>query len=362
MCGTNDVGYSTGIYDAELQAILRALIDTPVTCHMTIHTDNKSAVTSITHPPATPRGLLRRSGRQWLALIEKKIKEREKEKSKTNIVYVPAHTDQDTKECVGNRCADILAKRAATIHIPCTDIQIEQGDPFVCIWDEGRVMTADPRSTALKRLIRMMKEQWTNSNTQSAYSHDAIGSHELWQWATRHGTLFTGFVMKAITNVLHWKNRGYTHDCPYPHGRSTDKKKPASIAHIIECKTFEQQRREITKEMIAVVARYSPNTEYNRRYPREWKRRMERDQKWDFTHLIRHWGITRQERKHKGPDVWLEAAAFGAFQQRRVHAAMIGSDASKEQIQFMINDIRMLLVRGMHAMWRRACDTDPVVH
>src|SRR5688500_10517980 len=67
--GTNDTDYSTGIYDAELQAILRALIAVPVSCPITIYADNQAAKYAIASPPTTARALYRRSGRTWLNII-----------------------------------------------------------------------------------------------------------------------------------------------------------------------------------------------------------------------------------------------------------------------------------------------------
>jgi len=217
MSGSNDPKFSVGIYDAELQAILRALMAVPVHRHVTIHTDNQAAISAITSPPMEARQLLRRSGRQWLSLITLTI---------TDIVYVPAHTNSKTKQCVGNRCADVLAKRAATTRVHASTIPIETGDPYATVRDKrghegndkGMVITTDIRRAALKRLYGNMRKQWISSNTQSAYSHECIGGSELWQWASIHGGSYTGFVMRAITNVLHWKNCAYTHDCIHRKG------------------------------------------------------------------------------------------------------------------------------------------------
>src|SRR3984957_8619382 len=77
-----------------------------------IYSDNKASVSAITDPPITPRALLRRSGRPWLALIAQIIKRKTDKGAKVNIIHVKAHTDSKNKESAGNRCADLLAKRA----------------------------------------------------------------------------------------------------------------------------------------------------------------------------------------------------------------------------------------------------------
>ena len=53
--GSNATSYSVGIYDAELQAILRALIAVPVQRGITVYTDSKTAVQAIHHPPVDTR-------------------------------------------------------------------------------------------------------------------------------------------------------------------------------------------------------------------------------------------------------------------------------------------------------------------
>ena len=119
MCGTNDMGFSTGIYDAELHAILRALIAVPVSQSIIIHSDNKSAVSAISRSTVgmSQRELFRRSARQWLNMIACIIGRKHEAGAKVEIRHVQAHTESDSKESVGNRCADLLAKHTITTYI-----------------------------------------------------------------------------------------------------------------------------------------------------------------------------------------------------------------------------------------------------
>jgi ribonuclease HI len=366
MSGSNDPKFSVGIYDAELQAILRALMAVPVHRHVTIHTDNQAAISAITSPPMEARQLLRRSGRQWLSLITQTISERTRAMGHTDIVYVPAHTNSKTKQCVGNRCADVLAKRAATTRVHASTIPIETGDPYATVRDKrghegndkGMVITTDIRRAALKRLYGNMRKQWISSNTQSAYSHECIGGSELWQWASIHGGSYTGFVMRAITNVLHWKNCAYTHDCIHRKG-SKEAKEPASIAHMIKCDKYQKTRTDMAKAVIAIVHRYCQDDNYKRKYPTEWKKRVERNTGWDIRNLLRHWKVVHEER-HTHRDVWLEAAMVGAFQRTNIHTAMYGSDVQKEEVDKMVIELRYALVKGMHSIWKDICEKDLV--
>ena len=123
---------STSIYDAELEAIARALMSVSASHHIRIHCDSQSVVKAIhrslhnvkemnnTNEAAVvvwlnDRHHLRSAGRPWLHLIIKLILIRQRCGSTTNIEWTRAHTDGNSVVDIGNRCADEYAKRSLVV-------------------------------------------------------------------------------------------------------------------------------------------------------------------------------------------------------------------------------------------------------
>jgi len=351
MCGANDKGYSTGIYDAELQAILRALIAVPLSWPITIYSDNKSAVTAISRPSnnATQRSLMRRGGRPWLAMIDNVIGRKHATGAHVDIRHVHAHTRSSAKESVGNRCADLLAKRATIKDTKCSYLPIENGDGHVTIREEksvdhkgkARVVTQDIRKSARECMTRRMQQQWTRSNTQSAYSGYTVGVRELWKWSITYNSIHTAWILKAITNILHWRTCGVARACPHHEEKDNE---AASIKHITVCEAYIEQRREMADQLIQLVECNSSDAEYGQRFPAKWRKMINKEKHKDVRHILYDWGIFQEG--DGVPNSEMESTMFGAFCSANVHRAMTGSGAPKQQVEDMVRKMRVL-VHGM---------------
>jgi len=128
---------------------------------------------------------------------------------------------------------------------------------------------------------------------------------------------------------------------------------------MIKCDKYQKTRTDMVKAVIAIVHRYCQDDNYKRKYPTEWKKRVERNTGWDIRNLLRHWKVVHEER-HTHRDVWLEAAMVGAFQRTNIHTAMYGSDVQKEEVDKMVIELRYALVKGMHSIWKDICEKDLV--
>ena len=210
-----------GVFDAELQAIARALVAVPVTCNLIIHTDSESAIKAIERfrTGLTVRQRQRTSGRQWLSFIIKVLRERDRAAASTNIQWVGAHSDDFTMVHIGNRCADELAKRASslelrrsqrdsTVHLP-----LEQEDPWVSLRflpardDEkaGRLVTGDPRKVCMRQLRNGAAARWRDSRTQSMFSGEDADTRALWSHVAVHRPRLCRLTLLILTNTIHWR-------------------------------------------------------------------------------------------------------------------------------------------------------------
>ena len=171
-----------GVFDAELQAIARALMLVAVTTSVHILSDSASAIDANTRYRSNGkiRSRLRSPGRQWLSLISRILDERTRCCSTSTLTWIPAHTSTSSWSHVGNRCADEVAKRfcspraASPNHIP-----LDQHDVWLSLYEcdqgtRGRLVTTDPRSACRNRCKSICNTKWTLSETQSTWSHPDV--------------------------------------------------------------------------------------------------------------------------------------------------------------------------------------------
>jgi hypothetical protein len=226
------------------------------------------------------------------------------------------------------------------------------------------------------------------SKSQFRYSGERIGSNELWQWTMKRGMARAGWVLRALSDTLHWRtpspNSGdtgpnaYVRICPYHFGFIQH----ATIGHILTCTTRpyngacatsirlrDQLTMDVTTRVIARIDSACMNDTYRKKHMEKWlKKANGKSVNWNVRHLLHEWGIARStdddsKRSDSSHQDWsrqarLESMLFGGFRKQEVVKCMNGSGASKDEIESLVVDLRRLLLEWAHAMWENVCADD----
>ena len=104
----------SGVFDAELQAIVRVLLVVPVQRNVIIYSDSRSSIDAINawQTEVRCRSRLRMAGRPLLRISCLRAKHA-KAHSSVTFEWVRAHSDTVSLAHAGNRIADFTAKRFA---------------------------------------------------------------------------------------------------------------------------------------------------------------------------------------------------------------------------------------------------------
>ena len=246
--------FCASVFDAELEAIARALTSLPITCSAAIYTDCVSAIAAIRRYAActSARARLRTSGRQWLSLINRMLDRRTFAGAATTMEWVQAHSGLATCVHVGNRCADELAKRAsANVASAVSSFPLEQEDEWLSMFHcDGKVrklVTGDPRSFCTERARARALDAWRSSRTQAAFSTPDVGYRELWDCISTHRPTLASEVLLFLTDTCHWRRRA---DGGVVEVRCRLCDCVCSIRHLLCCPAGQQRRADAA---IAVV-------------------------------------------------------------------------------------------------------------
>jgi len=229
LSGRTSTSFANGIYDAELEAVARALLSVAATNHVHIHCDSQSVVAAIKRARANckqvnvnvsldvecinvvewynDRQHLRSAGRNWLHLIVRIMYVRQRYGGRTRIGWVRAHTGGSSAIEVGNRCADEFAKRAAKHDEKVQRIPIEVEDAYVTMIDKPskNVITSDCRRECQRRFQVQNTTGWSKSHSQSRFSHPLISSKLLFTTVSRLRPSLCGFVIRVLADIVQWR-------------------------------------------------------------------------------------------------------------------------------------------------------------
>ena len=322
-----------GNYDAELQAIARALTVVPVDTSVVIHTDSRSSIEAIGRYRSTSnvRRKLRMAGRLQLTLINRLMQVKNEEGAEVKLAWVKAHTKEASVvslESVGNRLADhvagVMCRDTGLNSFRC-QMAIPWGDydPFVTIEDSktGRPMTGDPRRAATKYLVSESLAEWSASESQSRFSAVDGGVRDLWQSVMAEQPRSGGLVMAVASDVVQWAKAEVTDvdgkvsssymartcsRCGRVPGRPTRRAEVDSISHWVDCPRWSVARQrsaemvlDIVSENSATVLSWSPGVDHS------------------LPCLVRALGL------HSGAGgSALTAACYGAFDRRGASSLM----------------------------------------
>ena len=218
MSGRASLTERQGVFEAELQAIARALIAVPSSWPVHIHSDSSSALDAITRfrSPISDRARLRTAGRHWLCLICRLLAMRDAHTS-TDFSHIKAHSGDESMLAAGNRCADELAKRASappSARSPpsaCAPLPLEQEEMWLSMreWDEekeqaGRLVTADPRKYCMARMQAHALTLWGRSPTQRTFCDPNVDARGLYDCIRVRRPVIAHHVLRVLTDTAQW--------------------------------------------------------------------------------------------------------------------------------------------------------------
>ena len=188
---------------------------------------------------------------------------------------------------------------------------------------------------------------------------------------------YTGWIMRAALDILHWRNSSEAAlipDCTYAqrrrmchfHYEHHREMHVNSIGHMLQCPQQRESRRAIALRIIDKIDNCCDSRQFRLKYVQQWKRMFSGNKQWCVCSLLLHWGVVSQntsERKESSSSrenrsISLETFLYGAFSKSVVVHAMIGSNASSEAVDGLVNDMRSMLVEWAYAIWSDACAYD----
>ena len=334
MHGRVPMSHGAGVFDAELQAIARGLSALPITCDVTIYTDCSSAIDAITRYETgiCERARLRTSGRQWLSLICRLRRRRAEAGAITQLEWVEAHSDLNSRAHVGNRCADELAKRASAIgavaprgaHLP-----LEQEDVWLSMYhidadtgQRGRLVTGDPRKVCVRRARECALAVWRASTTQSNFCHPDVGYEELWLCIRTLRPALTSEVLLFLTDTCHWRRAA---DGAVAAAHCTTCNVTCSVSHLMCCPALQRRRADAALSVCNVLddARWCPSPTLRAACDR-WRA----IRPLDVRTLLVHLRLASGDAASGG----VIAASFGAFRADAAHAFQHNWKVEPEQL------------------------------
>ncbi len=203
-----------GNFDAELTAIVNAVVCVPISCSITIVTDSKSSIDSINSWSACTnhRRRLRMAGRPLLAFIHQLIGIKQCHSGVVQLLWVPAHTNGADLDSVGNRIADdyagVVSDPKANVIRRCDKpIDLQQHENFVAIrlvHEGNRVLTTDPRRAAAVEMMKECTGAWSNSRTQSLFHKCCDEMKALWLCVMKNKPVWSNLVMQMVSDNVQW--------------------------------------------------------------------------------------------------------------------------------------------------------------
>jgi ribonuclease HI len=324
-----------GNYDAELQAIARALTLVPADTSVVIYTDSQSSIDAISrYRLVGGRRQLRMAGRTHLSLISGIMKAKVEEGADVHLLWVKAHAKAEDAlglASVGNRLADHVAGQMCNDRwansFRCNHvIPWGQYDPFVTIEDSvtGRVLSADPRRSALGYLASECRSVWSMSQSQSRFSVAAGAMRDLWVAVMAERPACGGLVMALAADVVQWRTTEQTDAegkvssshvermcprCGRKPGQPTRTPVVDSASHWVVCPRWSALRLRSAEEVRDIVSEHTVGPEA---VLDEWSAAGDRS----LASLIRALGLGPAG----GDSPELTAACFGAFDRHAIGA------------------------------------------
>lgn len=350
----------SGVFDAELQAICRALLSVPPSCPLEIYSDSKSSLQSIrSYMSGSERADLRRNGRPWLSLITKMILIRDSHNTFTRLHWINAHSNTLSIPHVGNRCADYAAKHALRnpSMASTTPIPLHLEEKFVCLRLPGdQLVTSDPRQAVRRQLNQHIASLWTKSNTQSSFSSVSLSSRALYDIACKERPHLTGFACRVLTNILQWHRDPQDRKLVSERHCKHHPESILNVSHLISCEHLETHHIECVSTILSTLCReeYQNSTRDLFTHCRHWFENGNRD---DIRSLLNHIGFIHSISPDHNPSITghiMTGSTVGAFHQETALNSLRLRGVPGGLRSDLISSVRLTLLDNLNACFNTA--------
>lgn len=331
----------SSIFDAELQAIARAILAVPVTASLTIYSDSLAAILSIrSFPSKSLRSRSRSSGFPLLSLIDTMCKQKDACGAFVVIRWVAAHTNDLTHISAGNRIVDLVAKHFTlpnTSHHYYSELPLTSSFHRVSLYHNDRLIVGDPRKYVRKVVHSSLRVEWERSRTQSRFSKNATSARALWDAAITVSPSLCSLVLKLCTDTLQWirNDDGVVERlCPYC--------KDDVVFDVTHCASCFQSKRQRCGSSTAINNLLSPVSSDLKKICHFWSTQA------DLLGTLKAVGIVAAVDTHAEL-----AGVVGLFSQAIAKAALIRRSAPIDVVDGILTNIRISLLTWLS----RTCST-----
>ena len=231
-------------FDAELQAIVRALVAPPLSCSIHIYSDSQAALKAISSFDREPRerARFRMACFPILSLISSVVRRKRDSGAKVVLTWVAAHSTSQEIEHVGNRIADFTAKRFCNPNSlnphGIQPLTLASCYPFVALYNESRLLIGDPRRCCRVVLHSSLKGVWERSRTQSRFSGMQHAASALWHAAISFSPAHTPLALRILTDTIQWMR---DEKAPYA-AACTHCRHVRDLEHLVQCHDLRRER------------------------------------------------------------------------------------------------------------------------
>jgi exonuclease III len=254
-----DPHFSQGIYMAELQAIVRALMSLPITWTVTVVSDSQSSILAVDRfiNGTSNRAKLRMSGRPMLGLLERLVHDREKNGGKVKWEHVKSHTDVMDEHAAGNRCADFVAGKSR-LNAECMfdPLRLELGEKWIYIAQEnGQVVYTDIRKAALHKCKEAAMDLWQSSSSQNTYACTDVLDLSSQVMNGEYTAEVVKFIMCTLTNTLQyvWVDGAAAGDKVQQRCCNVCVSDVLDVKHMLTCPSMAGQRDVLVSDIIKLL-------------------------------------------------------------------------------------------------------------
>jgi exonuclease III len=240
-------GEGSGVFDAELNAIARALLAPSLSTNLTLFIDSQSAIAAVGafSSARSERARLRMAGYPILHLISNIITRKQQLHATVDLRWIPAHTSASSVHHSGNRIADLVAKHytrpTAVAPSFIRPLQLESMFAFVRLQSSGRLVVGDPRRAIRRLLESQLIAEWERSRTQSRFAVGSgpASSRALWLAAARLSPTLCPLVLRIATDTAQWtRNDGKVIESVCSARSCTS---IATLTHIASCRELNKR-------------------------------------------------------------------------------------------------------------------------
>ena len=243
------VDEGSGVFDAELHAIARAVQAPPLSCPLHIYSDSQAAIQAISRfrREQRARARLRMAGFSLLSLIDSIITRKSECGAPVVFSWVEAHSDKRSLHHAGNRIADFIAKQhsSASAHPPTTirPLNLTFSHPFLVLRSAAStaappLLIGDPRRLCRRVMQSRALADWQLSKTQSRFSRFPVDARAFWLSIVSSSPSLAWLALRVVTDTLQWVWKDHKVCVRLCHECSCE----LTVEHLVRCHDARRER------------------------------------------------------------------------------------------------------------------------